>query len=233
MVPHGVPLRKAEEAMATLFYKTSRSYKPQGQTPQGHTSELHDSPGTFQLLLEVEARRSKRLEVSLGYRETLSQSKQESKQTNSKEKKKRKEEEERKKAKFSTVRSVENVFLSMKGLPNASWNYSWASVPWHWQSGPHISTSDTGKLSTSHSDYLRREQHRLFLINIIQADEEPSNTEHWSFSPHIILSDLQLWIWGLPLKVLLGAFSEICRSYDMAFHPWTDGSCGYIHRWAA
>lgn len=87
MVPHGVPLRKAEEAMATLFYKTSRSYKPQGQTPQGHTSELHDS--TFQLLLEVEARRSKRLEVSLGYRETLSQSKQESKQTNSKEKKKK------------------------------------------------------------------------------------------------------------------------------------------------
>lgn len=85
MVPHGVPLRKAEEAMATLFYKTSRSYKPQGQTSQGHTSELHDS--TFQLLLEVEARRSKRLEVSLGYRETLSQSKQESKQTNSKEKK--------------------------------------------------------------------------------------------------------------------------------------------------
>lgn len=32
--PPWSPLRKAEEAMATLFYK------PQGQTPQGHTSEL-------------------------------------------------------------------------------------------------------------------------------------------------------------------------------------------------
>lgn len=158
MVPYGVPWGRQKRQWQPCFYK-----------PQGHINlkvtplkvilqNSHDIALAFQLLLEVEARRSRRLEVSLGYGETLSQSKQGSKQTNSKEK------EERKKAQVSTVRSVENVFLSMKGLPQASWNYSWVSGPWQWQSGPHISTSNIGKLSTSHSRLSEMRQHGIVLI---------------------------------------------------------------------